>query len=130
MIVLDAAALIALLNARDPHAVAATELLEQHPAEPLAMSTINKAEALVGPAKHGLLEVAVRALADAGIRELAMPPDAAERLASLRATTRCKLPDCCALLAAQQTGATLATFDADLAAAAEKLGLQVLTTRK
>lgn len=49
--------------------------------------------------------------------------DAAVRLASLRATTRLKLPDCCVVLAAQQHAAAVLTFDGRLAAASERLGV-------
>lgn len=48
------------------------------------------------------------------------------RLARLRATTGLKLPDCCALDAALGHGASLATFDEALAAAARRLGVDVL----
>lgn len=55
-----------------------------------------------------------------------LPADAPVRLASLRAETNLKLPDCCVVLAAEQTQATLATFDHRLAATAEQRGLAVL----
>lgn len=44
--------------------------------------------------------------------------DAPTRLALLRAGTGLKLPDCCVLLAAEQTRGTIATFDGRLTAAA------------
>jgi hypothetical protein len=36
------------------------------------------------------------------VRELALPSDAAQTLATLRARTNLRLPDCCVLLAAQR----------------------------
>jgi predicted nucleic acid-binding protein len=57
------------------------------------------------------------------IAEVSLPPDAAPRLATLRAQTNLKLPDCCVLLAAEDSGAdTVLTFDAQLAAAARAAG--------
>ena len=45
--------------------------------------------------------------------------------ARLRATTKLKLPDCCVLAAALETGATLATVDATLARVATEHGVTV-----
>ena len=56
-----------------------------------------------------------------------MPADAPLRLAALRSRTSLTLPDCCALLAAQQAGAGVATFEDRLAEAASALGLFVLS---
>jgi hypothetical protein len=52
-----------------------------------------------------------------------VPEDAPRRLALLRAGTNLKLPDCCVLLAAEQTDAAVATFDRRLADAATERGL-------
>jgi len=57
---------------------------------------------------------------------VALPADAASRLAILRVATGLKLPDCCVLMAAQQVAGSVATFDADLARAAGNQGMQVL----
>lgn len=126
MIVLDAAVLIALLNESDPHAEAALVLLAEYAGEQLATSPINRAEALVGAARSGRIHVAQQIFDDLELDDIALPDNAPERLATLRAETRCKMPDCCALLAAQQAKAKLATFDRALAAAAEQLGIAVV----
>jgi predicted nucleic acid-binding protein len=52
-----------------------------------------------------------------------LPEDAPRRLALLRAQTNLELPDCCVLLAAEQTDAAVATFDHRLANAATERGL-------
>jgi hypothetical protein len=39
------------------------------------------------------------------------PRDTAVRLAQLRADTGLKMPDCCVLLAARDSGASIASFD-------------------
>lgn len=56
-----------------------------------------------------------------GIEELPTGAGASGRLATLRASTKLKMPDCCVLLAALDHKATLASFDASLLAAAREL---------
>lgn len=126
MIVLDAKVLIALLDETDPHAEAALALLTEYATEPLGASPINRAEALVGAARSGRIDVAQGVFDDLDVEDIALPDDAPERLAELRVSTRCKMPDCCALLAAQQAQAKLATFDHALVAAAIALGIPVV----
>jgi hypothetical protein len=65
------------------------------------------------------------ALRDLEIQELAFPVDTAVRLAQLSATTGLKMPDCCALLAAEDAAASVASFDARLATVAESRNLTV-----
>ena len=66
------------------------------------------------------------AMAEAEDAAVAAAAVAATRT-QLRAETRCKLPDCCVLLAAQEHEAAVASFDLDLLDAAEKLGLSYST---
>jgi hypothetical protein len=62
------------------------------------------------------------------VSTIGLGEDAPVRLASLRAGTSLKLPGCCVLLAAEQPGgATVATFDDRLGAAARKLGFRVIS---
>ena len=70
------------------------------------------------------------ALQRLAIHTVALTDDSPARLASLRATTRLRLPDCCILLAAQDagTGVTIFTCDEQLAATAVSLGLDVRTS--
>lgn len=124
MIVLDASVLIGHLDAGDPHHAGARELLEASNGEALGASTITLVETLVSPARAGRLADAEAALRQLSISELSLGENAPGRLAQLRADAGMKLPDCCVLLAAQEHAATVASFDADLLAAAGKLGLQ------
>jgi predicted nucleic acid-binding protein len=123
---LDANALIAHLDRRDAHHESATQLLAATGTEPLGASVISLAETLVAPAKAGRLADATAAIAHLGVRELGPGPDAARRLAQLRCETGRKLPDCCVLLAAQENGGTVASFDSALIGAAKGLGLPTL----
>jgi predicted nucleic acid-binding protein len=121
VIVLDASVLIAHLDARDVHHDAATAQLLDAANQQFGASSITLAEVLVAPARAGRLADAQAALRALGVTELMLPGDAAERLATLRAETELKLPDCCVLLAAEDTGATVLTFDDRLAGEAKRL---------
>jgi predicted nucleic acid-binding protein len=124
VIVLDASVLIGQLDGGDPHHARARALLEATGAEPLGASAITLAETLVAPARAGRLEEAEAVLSRIGVGELGLGDNAPARLAKLRAATGLKLPDCCVLATAQQHAGTVASFDKDLAAAAEELGLK------
>jgi predicted nucleic acid-binding protein len=122
---LDAGLLIAHFSPRDAHHAAATEHLaataDTHWIGPLAL-----AEVLVPHVEAGSVDDLLGILATLGIREAPLAEDAAVRLAVLRATTGLKMPDCCVLLTAEQTGSAVATFDARLRRAAERVGLAVV----
>lgn len=124
MIVLDASVLIAHLDSGDPHHEGAQGLLEAAGEETLGASAITLAETLVSPARMDRLADAEEALGRLGVRELVLGEGAPAQLAKLRAEVGLKLPDCCVLLAAQEHSAVVASFDADLLAAARKLGLK------
>ncbi len=91
--------------------------------EQLAASPLTLAEVLVGPARVG--RMAQAALRDLGVTSIPLDKAAPSELASLRADTRLRLPDCSVLLAAASVQATVATFDQRLAAAAAALGQAV-----
>ncbi|MBA3420904.1 MAG: type II toxin-antitoxin system VapC family toxin [Thermoleophilaceae bacterium] len=123
VIIADASVLIAHLDARDPHHDGAVALLLEAAERPLGASPITLAEVLVGPARAHRLEGARGALREFGVREVPFSPDAAVRLAALRAETRLKLPDCCVLLAADEADAdAIMAFDTRLREAARALG--------
>lgn len=125
MIVLDATVVIAHLDSSDLHHAQASAVLESVVDEDLRISPITLAECYTGPARKGLLE---RARSDIRRLEISIVPlddSAPERLATLRAHTRLRMPDCCVLLAAHSVSAEVATFDTRLANAATSLGLSV-----
>jgi predicted nucleic acid-binding protein len=123
VIVLDANVLIAHLDQRDAHHVAATKRLLDLAEQPFGASSITLAEVLVAPTRAGSLPVAQAALRTLEISELQLPPSASERLAALRVETALKLPDCCVLLAAEAGHGSVFTFDDRLAREATKRGL-------
>lgn len=126
MIVLDASVLIAHLDERDAQHERAVERLLELVEQPLACSVITLAEVLVAPARHRRLDVAREAIDEIGVLEITLGADAPERLASLRAETSLKLPDCCVLLAAEDARAAgVLTLDDRLARAAIQLGFDV-----
>jgi predicted nucleic acid-binding protein len=126
VIVLDASVLIAHFDANDAHHERASEVLVSIADDHMGASSLTLAEVLVGPARAGCLEQATAALRQLDIRAVAISEDASVRLATLRATTTLKLPDCCVLLAAETSAAAgIATFDDRLASAAGKLGFTV-----
>jgi predicted nucleic acid-binding protein len=129
VIVLDSSVLIAHLDANDAQHSRATELLAGIDVdEPLGASTMTLAEVLVGPARTNRLSQAIDALARLGVEEIRWTGDASLVLATIRATTGLKMPDCCVLLAAEQVRGQLATFDKALADTAEQRGIAVLET--
>jgi predicted nucleic acid-binding protein len=123
VIVLDASVLIGHLDQRDVHHSQATERLLDAADRRFGASSITLAEILVGPTRAGRLAEAQTALRTLDLVELPLPVNAAARLAALRVDTQLKLPDCCVLLAAEEAGATVITFDDRLARAAARLGL-------
>ncbi|MFL6127930.1 MAG: type II toxin-antitoxin system VapC family toxin [Mycobacteriales bacterium] len=122
---LDASVPIAHLDASDARHDRATTLLMEHADEPFAASPVTLAEVLLGPARAGRLDQADAALRRLDVAAVPLAHDAAARLATVRAVTRLKLPDCCVLLAAEQTRSAVVTFDDRLAAAARERGLDV-----
>lgn len=126
MIVLDASVLIAHLDRSDARHERATELLLDLADCQLGASPLTLAEVLVGPARVGRTEVAVELLDELGLDPVSLDRASSLRLAQLRASTGLRLPDCCVLLAAQTSAATVATFDRRLAAAAVEAGVEII----
>ena len=125
MIVVDASVLIAHLDEHDAlHARAVDELLEAAD-QRLGCSPITLAEVLVGPARRDRLAAARAAVAELEVEEIPLGEEAPVRLAALRAESGLRMPDCCVLLAAQDTAAkAVLTFDDELAREVERLGLR------
>ena len=124
--VLDADVLIAHLNSDDAQHSRAVHRLELAAAQgPLAASGLTVAEVLVHPTAGGLGEQAYAALKAMDLMVLDIPADAAVQLASLRARTGRRQPDCCVLLAAARTGGAVLTFYEKLRGSAADLGISV-----
>ncbi len=126
MIVLDASVVIALLDPHDRHHPRAADLLAEHPAEGFRMHQLTLAEVLVGAVRAGRGVQRFNDLMSLGV--VAHEPDAGDTmlLAELRATTGLRMPDCCVLAVARQEMLPLATFDDQLARAAQTPGVPTL----
>jgi predicted nucleic acid-binding protein len=127
VIVLDANVVIGFLDANDPHHAPSLELLERHFADGFGCSVLTVAEALVHPTRVDRQDAALASLTRIGVQLIPLDPADAIALADVRATHRLRMPDAVALLCAIQFRAALATFDAVLAAAAEKAGVALAT---
>ena len=125
MIVVDASVLIAFLNPRDAHSVAARALFTTSVGERHVAHRLTIAEALVGAAQANMAQAVARALDSIGVGRLDEPDDPVD-LAEIRARTGLKLPDACVLLAATRDAAQLATFDSRMARAARDAGVPVV----
>lgn len=123
LIVLDASALIAQLDMQDAHHAAATERLRAVADKRLAVSTVTLAEVLVAPVRQGRRADVQGALRKLDVAELELPEHAAGWLATLRAETGLKMPDCCVLLTAEMTRGRILTFDERLQREAARRGL-------
>ena len=126
MIVLDASVLIAYLDAEDVQHHKAESLLAREIDDEFAANPLTLAEVLVGPSRTGRLDAARSALQELEVAEQPFPADTAVRLARFRADTGLRMPDCCVLLAAQDSAARIAAFDERLIRGAEALGLVAL----
>lgn len=126
MITLDASVVIALLASRDSHHGEAKAIFETHAGESLLMHSLNLTEVLVGGARTGRAEEMLADLQALGIQVAERVPDEPLNLATLRARTGLRHPDCCALDTALRSATPLVTFDRALAKAALNQGLTVL----
>lgn len=126
VIVLDAAVVIAVLDADDAHHEAASTLLLENAASGFVMNSLNLAEALVGPTRRGRGAEARNRLDALGICTVELPADAGPELAQIRVATGSKMPDCCLLLTARQVHGQVATFDERLRTSAAQLGLELV----
>jgi predicted nucleic acid-binding protein len=100
-------------------------LLAASGSEALSASVVTLAEVLVGPSRTGVVDRALAALEQLAVTPVPIERATPVRLALLRAETALKLPDCCVLLAAEESGAAVATFDDRLAGAARSRGIRL-----
>jgi predicted nucleic acid-binding protein len=126
VIVLDASVIIAYLDSEDDHHGRAEQLLAAEIDDDFGANSLTLAEVLVVPVRQDRLGEARAALRDLEVEELPFPVDAAVKLATLRAMTGLKMPDCCVLLAAEHTHGRVATFDDRLSQAAATLSLETV----
>ncbi|GAB2528564.1 type II toxin-antitoxin system VapC family toxin [Paramicrobacterium agarici] len=127
MIVLDASVVIAVLTHDDQHHDQADSFFRATVSNGYLMHSLTLAEILVGPVRARRETLALRAIDGLGISEWSPGERSASRLATLRAETSLKLPDCCVLDAALETSSSLATFDEKIATAARALGVDVFS---
>ncbi|MEP6481338.1 MAG: PIN domain-containing protein [Rhodoglobus sp.] len=125
MIVLDATAMIAVLDPHDAHFAAAREVFRANSTQRVVAHRLTVAESLVVAARSNLAARVASAFDALGIGRLDEPDDPVA-LAELRARTGLRMPDACVLLAAHRDGAALATFDERLAHTARDEGITVL----
>ena len=127
MIVLDASVLIGFFEKPDAHHQRAVELLHRRADGDVVASPLTVAEFRVGPARRGdqHLAKAQRVLESIDLAQVMFTEQSPAQLAQLRVTSGLPLPDCAVLLAAQQVGGAVASFDARLCRAAESLGIQL-----
>lgn len=123
MIVLDASVVISHL-AGDVHSSQALDIIDAE--EELALHPLTL-ECLVGPARVGREAEALRIIETLGIATVPVTDQQPLALARLRAETSLRLPGCCVLAAALETGASLATFDVTLARGAAERGVVVVS---
>ncbi len=126
MIVLDAGALIALLNDRDAHHEWALQMFIDTVAEDLAISALNLAEALVHPTKAGRYQEFMESIQGLGLEVQGLDQADVSSLATLRAESGLRMRDSIALHLALRSDSALATTDRALGKAALGASLRVL----
>ena len=129
-VLLDASVLIAYLDAADAQHHKAESLFAREIDDEFAANTLTLAEVLVGPSRIGRLDAARSVLRELEVVGRPFPADAAVRLTRLRNSTGLRMPDCCVLLAAQDTAARVAAFDERPIRGAEEVGRVALHDRR
>lgn len=123
-LILDASALIGLLDTADDHHERAIDDVEGADREgrQLLLPASAYSETLVAFARARRVEEARRAIIAMGITIVSLTDTIAERAAELRARhTRLRLPDAIVLATAQEMGGSLLSYDRKLTQLAGKL---------
>ena len=115
LIVADASVLIAWLDERDSLHEEAIDVLAS--VERFMVHPLTLAEVLVHPARHGREGEVIARLEEIGMVVSGLPLDPV-RLAQIRAATKLRMPDCVVLSCVWAHGASVASFDVALSAAA------------
>ncbi len=126
MIVLDASVLIAYLDSENEHHDRAEALLAREIDDEFGINSLTLAEVLVVPAGDDQMDEVRTTLTAVEVRELPFPAHTGPKLAQLRSDTGLKMPDCCVLLAAEETNARLASLDDRLGRVAKNRNIVVL----
>lgn len=126
MIVLDASALIALLDDHDVHHDWALQMFIDTVSEDLSISVLNFSEALVHPVKAGRSKEFLDGIQGLGLTVHGVDSEDASSLATMKATSGLRMPDVIAVNLALRLGAVLATTDRSLGKAAEEASVKVV----
>lgn len=126
LVVVDAGALIALLDENDKHHRWAFGMFQATLGRGLAMPALTYAEVLVHPTRAGQADTFENNIAGLGLDIRPIVDSDARGLADIRAESSLKMPDAIVLQLALEERATLATTDKPLAKEAESRGLKVL----
>lgn len=127
MIVLDASALIALLDADDAHHETVVAALDAVADQQWRISALTLAEVMTrAAADPDLLVELGETVVELSIAVVPLGDADVEPLARLRSGTRLRMPDCCVVLAAQQLEAQVVTTDGALSRRATELGIPVV----
>lgn len=129
LVALDASVLIALVNGADEHHETARRLFTDTLEAELCISALTFAEVLVHPVRNDLGSAFLESISGLGLEVHALTSEQTLRLAEIRARSGLRMPDASVLHLAVETGATLATFDTQLAASAQAFGVSVYQTR-
>jgi predicted nucleic acid-binding protein len=124
VIVVDASVVVAATEPGDIHHRRAVEFLAATPPEELFIHPLTLAEVLVGGVRQSQGQALAKAITAAGLTTPAMEPTPLQ-LATVRVTTGLKMPDAVVVATAQTLGASIATFDLDLAKKATAVGVPI-----
>lgn len=125
LVILDAGVLIALFQDKDAHHQWASDLVVITIESELAISALTMAEAMVYPARAGLLPQYRDSLDGLGVKVFDFKSSSAVMVAELRAVTGLKTPDALVLQQAMELGADIATTDKTLAKKAREFSIGV-----
>lgn len=124
---LDASALIALQASNDRHHEWALALFRNTLEDTWQMNALTLAEAIVHPIRSGKEDLFMRNIESLEVAISDFPASAGPELGRLRAESGLKMPDAIVLHQAITSKAMLATTDSQLATAARKRGIEVLS---
>ena len=126
LVVVDAGALIALLDENDKHHRWAFGMFQATLGYGLVMPALTYAEVLVHPTRAGQADTFENNIAGLGLDIRPIVDSDTRGLALIRAESSLKMPDAIVLQLALEEQATLATTDKSLANEAQSRGLKVL----